>query len=201
MKILNLYAGIGGNRIAWGDSHEVTAVELDPDIAKIYQDTFPQDKVVISDAHQFLEDNFQDFDFIWSSPPCPTHSRVRFATQQQNKPIYVDMKLYQEILFLQSYFKGLWVVENVISYYKPLIAPQTMMGHFIWSNVMLPPLPLTTRGHMKSAQETAKIKGLDFSKIKNVDKTKVVRNAVDSALSAHIFNHVINPWQPQPQMF
>jgi len=29
MKILNLYAGIGGNRKLWGDQHQVTAVEYD----------------------------------------------------------------------------------------------------------------------------------------------------------------------------
>jgi DNA (cytosine-5)-methyltransferase 1 len=28
MRILNLYAGIGGNRKLWGDDHEITAVEL-----------------------------------------------------------------------------------------------------------------------------------------------------------------------------
>jgi DNA (cytosine-5)-methyltransferase 1 len=27
MKILNLYAGIGGNRKLWGDEYEVTAIE------------------------------------------------------------------------------------------------------------------------------------------------------------------------------
>ena len=27
MRILNLYAGIGGNRKLWGEEHEVTAVE------------------------------------------------------------------------------------------------------------------------------------------------------------------------------
>lgn len=35
MKILNLYAGIGGNRKKWGDDHEITAVELDEEIAAI----------------------------------------------------------------------------------------------------------------------------------------------------------------------
>jgi len=38
MKIYNGYAGIGGNRKLWGPEHEITAVELNPDIAKIYQD-------------------------------------------------------------------------------------------------------------------------------------------------------------------
>ena len=37
MKILNLYAGIGGNRTLWGDKHEVTAVEINAEIAGIYK--------------------------------------------------------------------------------------------------------------------------------------------------------------------
>lgn len=69
MKILNLYAGIGGNRKLWGDEHEITAVEYDPKIAEIYQKFFPNDKVIVTDAHQYLLEHFQEFDFIWSSPP------------------------------------------------------------------------------------------------------------------------------------
>jgi len=105
LKVLNLYAGIGGNRKLWEDV-DVTAVELDPQIAKIYQDYFPNDKVIVGDAHQYLLDHYKEFDFIWASPPCPSHSKTRFANQKQNKPIYPDMKLYQEILFLFNYFKG-----------------------------------------------------------------------------------------------
>jgi DNA (cytosine-5)-methyltransferase 1 len=77
MKILNLYAGIGGNRKLWGNDDEITAVEFDEQIARIYQDNFPNDKVVIGDAHQYLLEHFREFDFIWASPPCPTHSRAR----------------------------------------------------------------------------------------------------------------------------
>lgn len=64
MKILNLYAGIGGNRKLWGDDHEITAVENVPEIAKIYQDFFPNDKVIVADAHQYLLDHFKEFNFI-----------------------------------------------------------------------------------------------------------------------------------------
>lgn len=64
MKILNLYAGIGGNRKLWGNDDEITAVEFDEQIAKIYQDNFPNDKVVIGDAHQYLLEHFREFDFI-----------------------------------------------------------------------------------------------------------------------------------------
>jgi hypothetical protein len=38
MRILNLYAGIGGNRALWGDEH------------------------------QYLIDHYKEYDFIWSSP-------------------------------------------------------------------------------------------------------------------------------------
>jgi len=77
VKILNLYAGIGGNRKLWGGEIEVIAVEINPDIAKIYQDNFPNDKVIVGDAHAYLEEHFEEFDFIWSSPPCPSHSKIR----------------------------------------------------------------------------------------------------------------------------
>lgn len=77
MKILNLYAGIGGNRKLWDDKHQVTAVELDPAIAGIYKNLYPEDIVIIGDAHEYLQEHFNDFDFIWSSPPCQTHSSFR----------------------------------------------------------------------------------------------------------------------------
>lgn len=57
MKILNLYAGIGGNRKLWGDDHEITAVENDQGLADVYKDLFPQDRVIVGDAHEFLRKN------------------------------------------------------------------------------------------------------------------------------------------------
>ena len=57
MRVLNLYAGLGGNRKHWGDC-EVTAVEYDPKIAKVYQNQYPQDNVEVCDAHEFLLKNF-----------------------------------------------------------------------------------------------------------------------------------------------
>ena len=69
IKVLNLYAGIGGNRKLWKDV-EVTAVESDPKIARIYANAFPQDHIVVGDAHVYLLEHYNEFDFIWSSPPC-----------------------------------------------------------------------------------------------------------------------------------
>src|SRR3990167_9766080 len=40
VKILNLYAGIGGNRRLWGDL-KITAVENNEETAKVYSDYFP----------------------------------------------------------------------------------------------------------------------------------------------------------------
>jgi DNA (cytosine-5)-methyltransferase 1 len=132
-KILNLYACLGGNRYRWdevakqaGIEIEVTAVELDQELARMYQERFPNDTVIIEDAHQYLLDHFKEFDFIWSSPPCPSHSRARYWSSSNydttTEAIYPDLKLYEEILFLQHYYRtGKYVVENVIAYYEPLI--------------------------------------------------------------------------------
>jgi DNA (cytosine-5)-methyltransferase 1 len=147
MKVLNLYACLGGNRYKWdevaeqaGIEMEVIAVELDPEAARLYQERFPNDKVIIADAHQYLLDYYKEFDFIWSSPPCPTHSRINISqyTRESWKAHYPDMKLYEEIIFLQHFFKGKFVVENVVGYYKPLIQPQQKGRHYYWSNFILP---------------------------------------------------------------
>ena len=97
MKILNLYSGIGGNRKLWSDEHDITAIELHPDIARIYQNHFPNDTVIIGDAHEYLLQYYKEFDFIWSSPPCQTHSSFRqniCVRYRGTEPKYPDMKLY-----------------------------------------------------------------------------------------------------------
>jgi DNA (cytosine-5)-methyltransferase 1 len=142
MKILNLYACLGGNRYKWDEvtDVEVTAVEWDDELARLYQERFPNDTVIVADAHQYLLDHYKEFDFIWSSPPCPTHSKVRVT--QKNQEFYIpkfpDMKLYEEIIFLKEHFKGRYVVENVIPYYPPLINPIKRGRHLYWTNFNLP---------------------------------------------------------------
>lgn len=134
MKILNLYSGIGGNRKLWQDV-EVTAVEHDERIAKIYSEHFPNDTVIVGDAHEYLLKNYKLFDFIWSSPPCPTHSRFNLIQHEMGAPArYPDMTLYQEILLLKHWYDGKYCVENVISYYDPLISPVESGNHYFWTN-------------------------------------------------------------------
>jgi len=143
LRVLNLYAGIGGNRKLWDDV-EVTAVEIEPQIAAIYSDFFPDDEVVIGDAHQYLLDHFKEYDFIWSSPPCPTHSRLNIPnqgiTRADFKLKYPAMELYQEIILLKYWCRGLYCIENVISYYDPLIKPQIFGRHYYWANFYIKPL-------------------------------------------------------------
>lgn len=203
MKILNLYAGIGGNRKLWGDSHEITAVEYDPKIAAIYQDFFPNDKVVVGDAHQYLLEHFSEFDFIWASPPCPSHSRVRFANQEQNKPIYPEMSLYQEIIFLKHYFKGLFCVENVLAFYEPLIRPQEIAKHWFWTNFFLRDFSGGGRGmgSDESIENLYKLKGFDLTNYKGIDKMKTMRNCVEPELGKHILDLAINPIELNKNLF
>jgi DNA (cytosine-5)-methyltransferase 1 len=177
MKILNLYAGIGGNRKLWKDV-QVTAIEMDKDIANIYSDFFPDDKVICCDAHEYLEKNFNKYDFIWSSPPCPTHSIVRKITSHQNKPVYPNMTLYQEIIFLMHYFNGKWCVENVKSYYEPLIKPQERDRHYFWANFNIDKMKQMKASHDKSIEEMENHKGFVLNKYSGIDKRKILRNCV-----------------------
>ena len=188
MKILNLYACLGGNRYKWDEvaNVEVTAVELDKELAKLYQERFPNDKVIVADAHQYLLDHYKEFDFIWSSPPCPTHSRARYWGFGKNgkNPIYPEMSLYQEIIFLQHYFDGKWVVENVIPYYPPLIPALKRDRHLYWTNFNLP--NVLSEREVRISSGTNEVKKLckfhdyDFYKYKGKQRTnKIARNLVD----------------------
>lgn len=134
LSVLNLYAGVGGNRKLWEDV-DVIAIELDPKIAAVYEKLYPKDTVLVEDAHDNLVDCYDMFDFIWSSPPCQTHSQMAKCNRSSIRKKYPDMALYEEILFLQAFHKGGWVVENVKPYYTPLIPPTAVIGrHYFWSN-------------------------------------------------------------------
>lgn len=192
LKILNLYAGIGGNRKLWSGDIEVTAIENNPEIAKIYQDFFPMDKVIVTDAHQYLLEHYDEYDFIWSSPPCPSHSHIRkelgVEARKQSKAIYPDMKLYEEILFLQGYYKGKWVVENVVSWYKPLIKPFEFRSHYYWSNFVIDGKKDVNRNIQGTIGVLSKVKGFDLSRYKGVVKRTVLRNCVEPEAGLYIFN-------------
>ena len=197
MKALNLYAGLGGNRKLWKDV-EVTAIELNPSIAKFYSDHFPNDIVIITDAHEYLLNHYQEFDFIWSSINCPSHSRARFwasVSGKRYKPIFPDMKLYEEILFLKHYFKGNWLVENVNPFYEPLVNPSIKIGrHLFWSNFHIKQINVkeacVNRGKISDWQA---LHGFDITGYKFTSRRdKVLRNCVNPELGLHILNCAMN---------
>jgi len=189
MKILNLYAGIGGNRKLWPEA-EITAVEIVPEIAAIYQKFFPQDKVVIADAHQYLLEHYKEFDFIWSSPPCPSHSTIRFMASKHGDypPIFPDMKLYEEIIFLKHFCEGRWVIENVVSYYEPLIKPYEVGRHYLWSNFFISDKYVEPRDHNSITGKTI-LYGFDLAEYDTEHrKDQIIRNCVKPKLGLHVFN-------------
>lgn len=192
MKILNLYAGIGGNRKLWSDEHQITAVELNPLMANIYKDLFPNDELIVGDAHEYLRTHYKDFDFIWTSPPCQSHSSfrhnicVRFRGTEANYP---DMKLYEEIIFLKHHAQCKWVVENVKPYYEPLIKGNLIQRHLFWSNFDIPNIEMK-KDVIRKAQipDLEKHHGYDLSKYKLPNKRQVLRNCVYPKLGNYVLN-------------
>tara|TARA_R110000803_G_scaffold198719_1_gene262567 strand:- start:66 stop:704 length:639 start_codon:yes stop_codon:yes gene_type:complete len=198
MKILNLYACLGGNRYKWDEvaDIEVTAVEWDEELAKLYQERFPNDTVIVADAHQYLLDHYQEYDFIWSSPPCPTHSKARFARRKTTEAKYPDMKLYEEIIFLEKWFKGKYLVENVVPYYDPLIPAKKIGRHLYWSNFNLPnTLNERKSSIMEGKDEVSrwcKFHDYDFRLYKGKQRTdKIARNLVDYEAGKTILETVL----------
>jgi DNA (cytosine-5)-methyltransferase 1 len=195
MKVLNLYACLGGNRYKWDEvaDIEVTAVELDSHAAELYAERFPNDTVIVADAHQYLLDHYKEFDFIWSSPPCPTHSSFQHSMKTKRKMKYPDMSLYQEIIFLQSFYNGKFCIENVVPYYEPLIAAQKRGRHLYWCNFAIPAI-LTTRKNPDLARTKNVVKILskfhdyDFSAYRgHQQRQKMARNLVDYEAGKTIF--------------
>jgi len=182
MKVLNLYAGIGGNRKLWEDV-EVTSVEYEPKIAAQYKQLYPNDNLIVGDAHEYLLDHYREFDFIWSSPPCQTHSKTNYFTNEiRKRSRYPDMSLYQEIIFLNQFCKGKFCVENVIGYYEPLIKPTKIGRHYLWSNFNIP-LIEQPKGDVGTMMKQYVGTGKHAH-----DKKLVDRNAVNSELGLHVLN-------------
>lgn len=202
MRVCNLYGGLGGNRKLWTNV-EVTTVEQNEEIAAIYKEYFPNDTVIVGDAHEFLLNNFRNFDFIWSSRPCQTHSRSRMWATKGGRYAakYPDLELYQEIIFLEHFFDGPWAVENVIPYYEPLIPPTKQFGrHFFWTNFTITPISIleSERDHNKIGM---KIYGFDLTNRKiNHRKDQLIRNCVNPEIGKHILDCAIKSTAKSEQL-
>ena len=201
MKILNLYAGIGGNRKLWGDEHDITAIEYDKATSDVYKSYFPNDKVIVADAHEYLLNHYKEFDFIWSSPPCPSHSDIRRCGVHagQYEAVYPDMSLYQEIILLKNFapVQCKFVIENVKPYYTPLIPPDAEIHrHYYWCNFNIHEFQVTDDRKHSEIKGYGEVYGFNIDKTKIKDKRKALRNMVDPELGLHILNCSMNIQQP-----
>jgi len=184
IKVLNLYCGIGGNRKLW-ENVEVTAVEINKDIAEVYKSNFPKDEIVVGDAHQYLLEHYKNFDFIWSSPPCPTHSVLNYSMPLKRYP---SMTLYQEIILLKSWFKGKYCIENVKPYYEPLIKPSVELGrHYFWTNYFIPQKEFTNIDVSRSTAEELSL-DLDFPIPKCNKARLLLRNVLKPSIGGYLFD-------------
>lgn len=169
----------------------------------MYQERFPNDTVIIADAHQYLLDHYKEFDFIWSSPPCPSHSRINYSFKNRKHEgyiVYPDMALYQEIILLQNFFEGKFCVENVIPYYEPLIPAQKRGRHLYWCNFILPSnlnerespsikITPSTKKPKNIIEKRCEFHKIDLSSYKgNQEKEKIANNLVDYEAGKTIFN-------------
>ena len=200
-RYLNLYAGIGGNRAQLPADVEVVAVELDERVAAVYSELYPDDEVVVGDAHQYLlEHGADDFDWVWSSPPCQSHTRMMKATRHRLRR-YPDMALYQEILFCQHFVKVPWVVENVAPYYEPLIAPTARVGrHLFWSSAPFEvedikrPAGFINQATLAGKEVLMDWLGIHFKQNVYLDgnhcPAQILRNAVHPRIGRSIFDQV-----------
>lgn len=206
-RILNLYACLGGNRYKWDEvlieagitEYEIIAVELDPELARLYTERFPNDVVIIADAHKYLLDHYKEFDFIWTSPPCPSHSKARYWAFGKSglNPLYPDMKLYEEIIFLKYHYLGKYCVENVHPYYEPMLSPQIRERHTYWANFKLPN-KLSYRNdtalvQASRMQDLCDFHNYDFRKYKGKQRIlKIARNLVDYEAGKTILATALN---------
>lgn len=205
MKVLNLYANIGGNRKLWKDV-EVTAVERDAWKAEIYKDLFPNDTVIVGDAHDFLLHHHNEYDFVWTSPVCKTHSRTNYFIRASKGVVrYPDLSLYQEILLLQAFHRGKFCVENVKPYYEPLVPAQVLGRHLIWTNFRVPQIHVdaimgrmsgSKKGLGGKTQNEHQVINLERSTGINLDKyglstekkAQLLRDTTNPKLGEHILN-------------
>jgi DNA (cytosine-5)-methyltransferase 1 len=114
------------------------------------------------------------------------------------------MKLYQEVILLKHFFKGSYVIENVKSYYAPLVTPQVSGRHYFWSNFNIPNLESRikisrmcgdkdtlgiTQGEIRK-KEMEKL-GFDLGKYSYPEKEKLLRNCVDPLIGRAILDRAI----------
>ena len=210
MKILNLFAGVGGNRALWGEEHDITSVEYDEEIAEIYGKRFPNDTIIVGDAYEYFINNFEKFKILWASPPCQSHSwntygLVGYAYKGKRRKVQLpDMRLFSLIYFCKHQFRGDWVVENVKMYYEPPIKPTCMRGrHYYWSNVNIPNKQkqngsfgnMGTYESKEFVEKVANDRGIDLTSLDSLNdykRNQMLRNMILPEEGKFILDCILN---------
>lgn len=196
MNILNGYAGLGGNRLLWNNC-KVTAIDNNIEILDQYHLNFPDDITIPVNAQEYLETNYNKFDFIWMSPPCKTLSKLN--TWTRHKIIRMpDYQLYEVIDFFRNHVDIPWVVENVKSA-KHLVKYDFSVGrHCFWSNCIIPSKEFKSLKNFSKAKRSELVDylGLDYQGNiylnGNHDPCQVLRNCVHPKIGEYIMEHLLN---------
>ena len=111
------------------------------------------------------------------------------------EPIFPDMTLWQEIIFLQAFCsdKQFFVIENVKPYYEPLIKETVELErHLFWSNFRIGKFEIdkVNRRH-NSIKSTDQLYGYDLSKYDiEHGKVKILRNMVNPNVGLYVFEQM-----------
>jgi DNA (cytosine-5)-methyltransferase 1 len=202
LKILNLFCGIGGNRLKWTNC-EVTAIDLDSEICDLYQKRFINDKVICGDAFQFFEDHWEEYDVIWASPPCQTHSRQQY---RQKEKVLPDFRLYSLIKFCQLWVKDkIWVIENVEVIDEVIPHTFKVNRHLFWSNLVIPSKTFEKlynppnyigkdgKKHNGGLSDLSIAELLELHQMEDFnhkEKRSILRNCVDYRIGEYILNYI-----------
>lgn len=197
-NIYNGCAGLGANCYLLGDNYDVTHVEHCEKIASVNKKINPNHKVIVDDAFSYFQEHHKEFSGAWFSPNCQSHTKMVKATRHKVNRIPDMTGLYGTIIFLEHFFDGPWVVENVIPFYKPLIEPTLRVGrHLFWSNVDLfgiedvkRPNGFINKTNRQGADELKKWLGIDFDGYvyykNNHCPAQVLRNSVHPLIGKQI---------------
>ncbi len=190
-KVLNLFAGkYGGNRALWSSTeYEITAIELNPENAQTYQSLYPNDKVIIGDATEFIRDKSIDlnqFDFIWASPPCQRNSQMMkfYKNTEKRKPLPNLDQTIGLYFWLKTEYKGLFCIENVQPWFKWLLDPVKIDRHLFWVNFPLKSISFIDNHSNKHG----KIGGIMRDKTK---KTPEQRDMVNPEIGLYIIESAL----------
>lgn len=199
IKILIGCAGIGGESNKWDDNkYDITHIEIDPKIANIIENRKPNRTVIVTDAFEYVLNYYNNYDFIWFSPPCQANSRM-IRSGKNRKPRYPDLRLYELKIFLDYNFKGKYAIENVVPYYKPVIEPTAKLGrHLFWANFEIEdfevkqPKNFIMLGTVKGSEQLKEWLGIHYEGNiyynGNHDPCQVLRNCIHPDLGLHVLN-------------